>query len=160
MKDTVMLQLETSKWALHQNLAGLSHEESLLTPEKGGSCANWVTGHLITAYVNLLNATGEETSRDKEAAAPYQRGSGPLDPAKARPLDELLAEFDRWHDRVVAKLGELTAEELAAPAPSSPRNDPNETIGSLLGVIAFHQAYHVGQTGILRRMVGRGGAIA
>lgn len=160
MQDTVLLQLDIAKWALHQNLEGLSHEQSLVAPEKGGNSVNWVLGHLVTGYSNLLKAVGEETFCDEEQMVPYGRGSGPLDPEKARPLDDLLADFEEGHARVVAKLSELTAEELAAPSPGSPRNDPNETIESFIGLIAFHQAYHVGQTGVLRRLIGRPGAIA
>lgn len=160
MKNTLILQLGMAKSALHQNLAGLSHAESLVSPEKGGNCMNWLVGHLNTAYSNLLQAVGEEAACDSEQMAPYERGCGPLDPARAQPFEALLADFDRCHARVVAKLGNLTEEELAAPASFSPRNDPNETIGSLLALVAFHQAYHVGQTGVLRRVVGRAGAIA
>ena len=160
MKDTVMLQLETAKWALHENLEGLSHEDSLVSAEKGGNNANWVLGHLVSANSDLLQTLGEDVSCDAEQMAPYKRGSEPLDPAKAQPLDELLTAFDRSHDRLVAKLGSMSAQELAAPAPFSPTNNPDETLGSLASVVAFHQAYHVGQTGVLRRMVGRAGAIA
>lgn len=160
MRETVIMQFETAKWALHQNLDGLSHEESLVTPEPGGNSPNWVLGHLVTGYGNLLEALGEESDSDEEQMAPYQRGSGPLDPAKARPFAELLADFDQSHARVVAKVGALTPEELAAPSPVSPTNNPDETIGSFVGVLAFHQAYHVGQVGVLRRVVGKPGAIA
>ncbi len=56
-------------------------------------------------------------------------------------------------------LASLSDENLAAAAPFSPRNDPDETVGSLLTLIAFHQAYHTGQTGLLRRVAGHDGAI-
>jgi hypothetical protein len=32
-------------------------------------------------------------------------------------------------------------------------------VRSLLATVAFHQAYHAGQTGTLRRVVGKSGAI-
>ncbi|MEO8090106.1 MAG: hypothetical protein ABI703_07410 [Gemmatimonadales bacterium] len=32
--------------------------------------------------------------------------------------------------------------------------DPDETVGSNLATLVFHQAYHVGQTGGLRRVAG------
>ena len=160
MKEAMILQLETAKWALHQNLADLSHEESVITPENGGNSANWVLGHLVTAYTNLLRAVGEQTVDDGDRMAPYQRGSGPLDPAKALSFSELLTEFDQGHERVIAKLSNLSDEDLAAPSPVSPRNDPDETIGSFVSLIACHQAYHLGQTGVLRRVLGRDGAIA
>jgi uncharacterized damage-inducible protein DinB len=45
------------------------------------------------------------------------------------------------------------------PAPFSPTNNPKETVRSLLATVFFHQAYHVGQTGLLRRIAGKEGAI-
>lgn len=36
----------------------------------------------------------------------------------------------------------------------------DETMGSLLAAVLFHQAYHAGQLGILRRIAGESVAIA
>ena len=160
MKDTVIPQFEFVKWAVHQNLEGLSHEDSLVTPDAGGNSTNWVVGHLVNAYDNLLKALGEDPICDPEQMTPYKRGCDPMDPASARQLDDLMADFDRGHDRVVAKVATLSNDDLSTPTPVSPTNNPNETIGSLIGVFAFHQAYHAGQSGVLRRVTGRPGAIA
>lgn len=37
--------------------------------------------------------------------------------------------------------------------------NPEETVSSLLTVVLFHRGYHAGQTGILRRIAGKAGAI-
>jgi uncharacterized damage-inducible protein DinB len=58
-----------------------------------------------------------------------------------------------------AGLADVQAETLGRPAPASPTGNPDETIGSLLATILFHQAYHSGQTAVLRRLVGKPGAI-
>ena len=34
-----------------------------------------------------------------------------------------------------------------------------EAVGSLLAGLLFHEAYHVGQTGVLRRLIGMDGAL-
>jgi uncharacterized damage-inducible protein DinB len=95
-----------------------------------------------------------------EVLARYDRGSPPIvDAAEARPLSELMTAWDECSRRVDTGLAALSAEVLASPAPLSPSGDPNETIGSLLSTISWHQAYHAGQTGILRRAAGREGAI-
>ena len=56
-------------------------------------------------------------------------------------------------------LGKATVEQLAGEAPFSPTGNPNETVGSLLASIAFHEAYHLGQTGLSRRLLGKTGAL-
>jgi uncharacterized damage-inducible protein DinB len=63
-------------------------------------------------------------------------------------------------ERIDVGLADLTSEALDAPAPASPNNDPDETVRSLLALVSFHQAYHAGQTGLLRRIAGKDGAIA
>jgi hypothetical protein len=48
---------------------------------------------------------------------------------------------------------------MSEPAPYSPGDNPDETLGSLLYLIAFHQAYHVGQLGLCRRLAGKSGGV-
>ncbi|MEM7051122.1 MAG: DinB family protein [Acidobacteriota bacterium] len=159
MRDTVIQQLETTMWAVRQNLADLRHEESLQLPAGGGSCANWVLGHLLHTGDSLLQVLGGERVTSREAMAPYHRGAGPLTAEDARPLAELLADLERSHQRIIARLQEISPEELAAPSPISPRRDVSETVGSFAVLLAFHQAYHAGQLGILRRLAGHPGAM-
>ncbi len=66
---------------------------------------------------------------------------------------------DEAAERIGAGLAGLTSKALDAPAPPSPNNDPGETVRPLLALVFFHQAYHAGQTGILRRIAGKAGAI-
>ncbi len=160
MKDTVVMQFQMAKWALDTNLEGLDHEQSLAAPQPAGNSANWVVGHLLSAYDNLLKAIGKDPVADTPAMDPYRRGCEPLDPAGARSLTELRADLEVAHDRVVEAVAGLSEEDLAQASPVSPRNDPNETIGSFIGLLAFHQSYHVGQLGVLRRVAGENGAIA
>ncbi|MFQ5524828.1 MAG: DinB family protein [Thermoanaerobaculia bacterium] len=159
MQHALASQLEAANLVLHANVDGLSHEDSLRSPEPGGNSLNWVVGHLVSAYNSLLGAIGGEKVWTDEQNEDYKRGSEPISADRAVAFDQLLADFGTAHGRVVERLRVLTAEELAAPAPYSPTNNPDETVGSLAGLTAFHQAYHVGQTGLLRRVCGRAGAI-
>jgi uncharacterized damage-inducible protein DinB len=56
-------------------------------------------------------------------------------------------------------LDSITDDTMSQPAPFSPTGNPDETIGSLLAAIAFHEAYHAGQLGLLRRLAGREGVM-
>ena len=159
MQNTLAAQLGFAKSVLHANVEGLGHEDSLTPLEPGGNNLNWVVGHLISAYDNLLSALGGEPVWSAEQGAPYKRGSDPVTAENAVAFDRLLSDFGTAHDRVLARLAAMSAEELAAPAPGSPTGNPNETLGSLAAVTVFHQAYHVGQTGLLRRLIGMPGAI-
>jgi uncharacterized damage-inducible protein DinB len=142
------------------NIEGLTHEESLIQPRAGGNCLNWIVGHLVWVYAGALPMLQQEPPIAPGPLSRYARGTPPLrDPAEARDFAELVAAWDEATRRVDAGLAGLPAEMLGSPAPHSPGDDPNETIRSLLATICFHQAYHAGQTGVLRRVIGRPGAI-
>ena len=158
MSATAVTQLEIARMLLRMNLEGVTHEESLIGPAAGGNCLNWVVGHLVTAYNNLLPGIGGQPVWDEARQAVYDRGAEPITAEAALPLEQLLADYEEAHARVVGRIAELTDDELAAPAHFSPIQNPDETIGSLIDLVAFHQSYHTGQTGLLRRIAGHEGA--
>lgn len=144
---------------LQINLQGITHEESLIQPQPGGNCLNWVVGHLVCIYGQILPLLGQEPVR-KEALERYDRGSAPIQaPAEALDLQELMSAWEETTKRFDAGLAGLTAEDLDKPSPISPSNDPDETVRSIVTTVLFHQAYHAGQTGVLRRLAGKEGAI-
>jgi uncharacterized damage-inducible protein DinB len=142
------------------NTAGVTQEESLRQPQPGGNCLNWVVGHLCCIYNNALPLFGQEPVVDKALLTRYDRGSAPItDPAEALPISQLVEIWDQLSARVGAGIGTLTPEYLDQPAPFSPSGNPDETNRSLVTTVLFHQAYHSGQTGVLRRVAGHEGAI-
>jgi hypothetical protein len=145
---------------VRRNVEGITHEESLVQPEPGGNCLNWVVGHLVWAYAGALPLVRQTPTVDRERLTQYARGGPPLtDAGRAVKFDELLAAWDESSRRMDAGLADFPADTLGQPAPGSPTGNPNETVGSLLATIMFHQAYHTGQTAVLRRLIGKPGAI-
>jgi hypothetical protein len=153
-------QAKLTRAVLRMNVDGVTQEESLIQPQPEGNCLNWVVGHLTCIYNKSLPLVGQEPVVAPDSLDRYDRGSPPItDPAEARDLGELVAIFEQVDDRYDAGLAALSPDLLDRPAPFSPSGDPNETVRSLLGTILFHQAYHAGQTGLLRRAAGKEGAI-
>lgn len=151
----------TTQQVLRMNVDGVSQAESLVEPQPAGNCLNWIVGHVLCVYNDVLPLVGQQPVMDKEALRRYGRGTPPLRNAnEALPLHEMLTKCDEAVNRFEAGLGSLTHERLDLPAPFSPTQNPNETVRSLLATVAFHQAYHVGQMGVLRRIIGKAGAIA
>lgn len=145
---------------LHANLAGVTQEQSLAHPGPGGNCLNWVVGHMACIQNKVLPLVGQEPVVDPASLERYDRGSAPMtDPAEARDVHELMSLWDQAAARWDAGLAALPADALEQPAPFSPSGDPDETVGSLLATLLFHQGYHAGQTGVLRRVAGHEGAI-
>ncbi len=161
--DTLVLsqQVQMVRAVIATNLNGISHPESLIQPRPAGNCLNWVIGHLLCTYDKVLPLLGEEPVYAGKLQELYDRGTPALsDASPALPLDELLRGLNMASERVQAGLRRLSPARLAEPAPFSPTNNPRETVGTLLATLLFHQAYHAGQTGLLRRLAGKQGAIA
>jgi uncharacterized damage-inducible protein DinB len=145
-----------SHQVLRANVADLTHEESLIQPEPAGNCMNWVVGHVLHVYSQVLTQLGQTPVLSQQELARYARGSQPLrDGTEALRFERLVDAWDESWRRVDAGLEALTPEALAAPAPPG----FGENVRDLLGFVFFHQAYHSGQAGILRRIAGREGAI-
>ena len=158
--DLLALQLGYNLYTFRKNTEGVSHEESLVQPHPGGNCLNWVVGHLLTSRDQTRKALGLEPLLSDGEAAVYARGGAPLtDAADALSLERLIAAFAESQEAITPAMAALTPEQLAAPAPFSPGNNPDETLATLLAALVFHEAYHIGQTGVLRRIAGHAGVL-
>jgi DinB superfamily len=139
---------------------GLNEEESLIQPEPEGNCANWVMGHLLCTYDKILPALGQDPVGGDGAFKRYERYSCALKGSEgAMPMTEMMTAWDEAEKRIEEGLAGLTEERLNEPAPFSPSGNPKETMRTLLTTIFFHQSYHTGQLGLLRRMAGKPGAL-
>jgi len=135
------------------NARDLSHEESLREPHPGGNCANWVLGHIVYTRGAALNLVGESPVWSGPEAERYKRGSAPIhDGDHATPYPQLLEALDRSQERLMAGLDRLDDASLGSVAEDG-------TLANQLAILQFHEAYHAGQLGVLRRIAGKEGAI-
>lgn len=139
---------------LARNLEGIDDVEAAWRPETGANSIHWLLGHLLTyrdrthALLGLPPAWPASLG-DPE---PYKRGhDGSL--SQPVPLAALRTALDASQAAVLSALGRLTSERLAEPV------NEKSTVGEQLGFLAFHEGYHAGQVAILRRLLGKEGAI-
>jgi uncharacterized damage-inducible protein DinB len=154
MKAQSMRRLfDVNQYALNVNVEGLSHEESLLQPPGGGNCLNWVVAHIVANRNHVLGLLGEQPIWAEADYNRFKRGSAPVKNAgDARPFASTLEDFTRSQERIRAGLDRLGDAGLAAQS-------GEETVGDKLAFLHFHEAYHIGQAALLRRMAGKDGAI-
>lgn len=156
----IALQFRYTHAVLTQNLEGFTEDDAFAAPAGGGNCANWIVGHLLNSRAELLSALDAEAPWGDRRLARYRRGSAQLSGAKgALPLTELLEDLNATQNTLLAAFKAFDESRLRDPAPFSPTENPKETVGSLFAGLAFHESYHAGQTGLLRRMVGKEGKI-
>ncbi len=144
-------------FALSQNIAESPPADSITMPPTGGNCLNWVVGHLVATRNDILEIVGKEPIWSDEKAAGYRRGETLTDADKALPWATLLEDFNSSQNTMLEGVGAMAPEALAAPDENP---TPGKTVGETLFFYQFHEAYHIGQLGLLRRLVGKKGGIA
>jgi len=151
--DLLAMLFEINHYALKVNLAGITHEDSLRSPDTGGNCINWVLGHVLSNRNRVLELVGAPPVWEAKDAERFRRGSAPLtDPIAAMPFETMVSDLDRSQEEIMSGLARLNAEDLAKEAPRG-------TVAHELAGLQFHEAYHAGQIGLLRRIAGKEGAI-
>jgi uncharacterized damage-inducible protein DinB len=154
-------QLSVIHFTVHKNLAGITHEESLVAPLGGGNCINWVLGHVVYSRSGIARALGQQPLVARERTAIYERGAAALDArSDAVPLEELVQLYDAYQADLVPSLAGSDEATLAREVPGLFKRDVLEPLGVFLSSLVFHEAYHVGQLGLIRRAIGKPGAIA
>jgi DNA-binding PucR family transcriptional regulator len=136
---------------LKRNLAGFTKEKSLIRMSGGGNSLNWVLGHLLKSRLDLLHLLGSDPDELGERIEPYRRArEGGYKDDELMTLEELIFHWDRIDER------------LRQALPGAEMNgDGGEfgTLGKAVLFYCFHEGYHIGQAGILRRAVGLEGQI-
>lgn len=152
--DALVTAFRFGFMALERNLDGLDEGEALVHPQAGGNCGNWLVGHLLVYRDRVHQLLGLSPAWPAAfgEAGPYQRGGdGTL--SAPRTLAELFTAFRASQEAVIPALAALTPERLAEPA------GKDQSVAGQLGFLAFHEGYHAGQAGLLRRVLGKPGAI-
>jgi hypothetical protein len=149
--------------AIKRNLDGVANEDSLVTPQPGGNCMNWILGHVVAARSMFLNLAGAGMANGNgdPRLDRYRRGSEPLSPADT-PLDlaTLRGMLEDSQRQLLPVLAAMTEEALNADIPEQLRRPPlMGNVGQALARMNSHESYHNGQLGLLRRLVGKEGAI-
>ncbi len=154
MDATDLVRLyERSYMGVKLNLRDISDADSRVEPPGGANSINWVLGHLVMTRRLVLRLAGAEQVSDPELVEIYSGEEGAVfDRRRARPLEQLVADLDASQERLVAALPRLSPQALAAPA-------RNSTVADQLTFLWFHEGYHNGQLGLLRRLVGKPGVI-
>ena len=153
-------QIGFNHYVIKVNTEGITDEESLRSPRPGGNCINWVLGHILASRASILELFGSEGILSEDQAESYRRGSDPLnESSRTMAIAEILDGLERTQEMILSGLDSLDDAGMARVIPESPFGRDEETVASLLAGLVFHESYHVGQTGLLRRLAGYEGAI-
>jgi uncharacterized damage-inducible protein DinB len=115
----------------------------------------WLLGHVATYRQRALAMMGVDQPASPWEAA-FVRGTSPADvPADLDP-GILVQAFHAAQKAMAARWDALTPEALAKPFGRT-LPDGSDTVGGALAFMAWHEAYHLGQLGFMRRVAGKPG---
>lgn len=141
---------------LDKSFAGLTQEEWEKRPDAAVNSMQWIAGHVVWARASTLSLLGASWSRPWLPL--FARGAKVMDASEYPAKDEILSAWEEVKASLSAAMAEAAPEALSAPAPKTiPSFDGH--VSGVLGFLALHESYHVGQAGYLRRWLGHGQVI-
>src|ERR1035437_1730729 len=127
---------------LQKAVADLTPEQWLCRPGDHSNHITWIVGHVIWSRHALINRVGGKWSCP--GIEVFAR-SAKLDVSSDYPSSEALLAL--WRDSATA---------LDAPPPPGPPS-PDGKVRGFIGVLAWHETYHLGQIAYLRSWLGQSG---
>jgi len=124
------------------NMKDITQSESLVFPANGGNCINWILGHIVLTRDFILELTGNKKLCSDKIQKIYKKGSDIIKEETAENISSLLKKYNESQEILMKTLSEKNYGD---------KEELNENLAGL----GFHEAYHLGQIGLLRRMLGR-----
>ena len=140
---------------IKQQTEGLSHADSLIQLPFRSNCMNWVLGHLVTNRLTVLKLLEGQPPFDPERLAHYGHGSEPVtgEGEGVLRMEELLGMIESLDVEIGKRLSEIS--EAALNHEIAFFGDQKRPVAEWIFFFYFHDAYHTGQTEILRQAAGK-----
>lgn len=148
--EFILKSFEANTPLFAQALDDVSEEEMRRSPSDHNSSMLWLAGHLLRGRGRTLILLG----KNGDSWDLFGRGTK-LDPnAKYPTKQEILHHWAEYAGRLHHALREVKEGDIKkqATAPNPPSFDG--TIGGQVAFLAFHEAYHMGQLGYVRKWLG------
>ena len=150
LSDQLIHELKLNYGVIQMQTNGLTQEESLLQLPFRGNCLNWVLGHIVESRAGMLTVAGIQPLWKNEAYAVYARDSEPIEDGDALSMEQILTDFGRAQEALLARLPKLTIEEWEVVFEGS-----DLTVYQRLSFSSWHETYHTGQCEYLRQLAGK-----
>ncbi len=144
----IVARFDLHTMALRMNAGDFTHADSLFTPEIGGNCVNWLLGHLLVSRDDLMMRMEYSTSLPDGFRAIYAQGSDGRRTDHFLPYEDLVQLWGTLHTSLIERFKRVDITN-------------HDTLPAFekFDLMQFHEAYHIGQMGLLRRLMGKEGQI-
>jgi hypothetical protein len=132
-------------------LGGVSREQLLRRPGERSNPLLWIAGHLTLSRVRVVNVLGG--AREPQWPELFATGSKVHDVSHYPDVGEVTTLWRDLADEIQQRLRAFPADRWEAPVQIRIPSDDG-TMRGALALITFHEAYHVGQMGYVRKWLG------
>ncbi|NUO20152.1 DinB family protein [bacterium] len=153
----LLAQLEFSHFCIVTNLEGVTESMALTEPQPGGNPVNRVLGHIVVVRRSLFKMFGLPMPLNIEWAKFYNASWDEVDKTKVLSLAELKREELETYEQLKSAIQGFSGN-WDERYPESTTDRP-QTFGQRAQFFMMHEAYHAGQLGSLRRVLGLPGKI-
>lgn len=152
----LILQFDLHQRLYNNVLKGISDEESnrRLSGYPAVNHVKYLAGHLLSSQYGIAMLAGVNTEVKWSELFAVMGQSEAQDHIQYPTLEEIRTEWNRLYEPIRKGLLQLDNKKLAK-SPPAPFDKVSESKGQLWAFISHHQAYHIGQIGILRRALGK-----
>jgi uncharacterized damage-inducible protein DinB len=160
-KKQLLAQYDLHDVLFNNVIADISDEESNQCVVDPMNSVKWLAGHLLWANANFANIGGVDIDVKWRDHFHTKEGGGPEDfnaaPSPLPTLEEIRQKWNTDSPILRKALEELPEDALSVKvAHRHPILPFDDSLAGLWAFINDHQAYHIGQIGILRRALGKG----
>ena len=144
-------QLNLQTRLFRNAVADLKDEDAKKTIVPGTNSTSWLAGHTVSTRYGLANMFGAQATEPYPELFAHQKG---MDHSVTYPsITDLTKDWDSISETLITKLNTLKDEDISGALPFQlPIADA--TMKGYLSFITHHEAYTIGQLGLLRRLNG------
>ena len=144
----LILQFRAGTLQFLDALSDLSPDQALARINGTTNHATFIALHLLDARCFIARLLGGECAHGFEAGTDGARGVEDIE--EYPPLAEILASWDRVSGLLIRRLEDADGTVLAAEPPFRFPVDDETALGAV-AFLAHHEAYHLGQLGLIRK---------
>lgn len=154
--NPLLIQYDLHQRLFNNVLDSFSDEETNLRMNNfpQANHVKYLAGHLLNAQYGLAMIAGLKPEVKWNELFAVMGKSAAKDNFPYPHIDQIKAEWNRLYQPTREGLETLTMEQINSKPPE-PFDEVSTSVGQLWAFISHHQAYHIGQIGILRRAFGK-----
>ena len=138
--EEIKLIMKYNAFVFNKNLEEISNEDSLTTADDRVNLINWVAGHIVNTRDDLLEDVGSGRILQPEYKEYYAGNKQLPSTDVAIDIDTIKKDFEKLTEEINKVLDEKKKKK-----------------DKKVAFFMFHESYHAGQLGVLRKLLGKEG---